>query len=297
MRRNPHWQWRGLSVALALGLSACGFDAKGPNRPGNAAPATSTGVTLSGAGASDDESLGFGDGSSITDIDSGSGNAAAAGGIPGGIDSGGALDESAGGIGGVASAGGGAAGAGGTLGHGGASAAGAASAGAANSPPPVLFFSEYVEGSSSNKALEITAPRRSTLDGCKVAAYFNGKSEASVVATLSGVLEANQVLTICSSSLNQQLGNVCNQVGNLTFNGDDALALSCDGKLLDVIGQIGVDPGAAWGSGMNTTVDHTLQRKCSIASGDALGDDAFEPNDEWQALPVDTFSGLGARGC
>jgi len=114
---------------------------------------------------------------------------------------------------------------------------------------------------------------------------------------LSGVLEAGQVLTLCTSTLEQKLGNTCNQVGNLTFNGDDVVAISCDGKPLDVIGQIGVDPGDAWGSGANTTADHTLRRKCSVQKGDPLGTDAFNPSLEWQPLPSDTFDGLGRRGC
>jgi len=164
-------------------------------------------------------------------------------------------------------------------------------------PPAALFFSEYIEGSSSNKALEITAPQTAVLDGCKVGAYFNGKSEASVIAILSGSIQAGRVLTLCTSALKARLGSVCDQVGNLTFNGNDALAISCAGKILDVIGEVGVDPGTAWGSGETTTADHTLRRKCSVTVGDPVGLDAFEPSLEWQAFPADTFSGLGSRGC
>ncbi len=213
--------------------------------------------------------------------------------MSGGIDSGGAFEESAGDIGGATSNRGGAAGAGDAR-------AGSSEGGAAGSDtkePPQLWFSEYIEGSSSNKALEITALTRSVLDGCKVGIYFNGKSEATVVASLSGVLEAGQVLTLCTSTLKEKLAAACNQVGNLTFNGDDVVALSCDGTVLDVIGQIGVDPGDAWGSDPDTTVDHTLRRRCTVPSGDPLGSDAFNPSSEWQAFPVDTFDGLGKRGC
>ena len=32
------------------------------------------------------------------------------------------------------------------------------------------------------------------------------------------------------------------------FNGDDAIELVKDGTTIDVIGQIGVDPGSQWGS-------------------------------------------------
>ena len=200
------------------------------------------------------------------------------------------LAESAGDIGGAATSIGGAGGAGGDAGSN-------SSAGTSAREPPLLWFSEYIEGSSSNKALEITTHARADLAGCKVSSYFNGKTEATVVATLSGVLEAGQVLTLCTSALKERLATICNQASNLTFNGDDAVTLSCDGQILDVIGQIGEDPGEAWGTGTLTTADHTLRRNCSVPSGDALGADAFDPNTEWQVFPVDTFDGLGTRGC
>jgi hypothetical protein len=281
---------------FGFGLAACslGSDVTAPNAT-STAPANS-GATLSGAGAfgvDRDAATGSGDDSVIADLGGDSGEVSARG-ESGGTDSGGALG-SVGGIGGATSNRGGAAGAGGNAGTSAGNGSGGALA--ANNPPPTLFFSEYVEGSSSNKALELSALGRSVLDGCKVGAYFNGKQEASVIATLSGSLEAGQVLTLCTSTLKAQLGAVCDQVGNLTFNGNDAVAISCDGKILDVIGQIGVDPGAAWGSGTTTTADHTLRRKCSVTVGDTDGLDAFDPSREWQALPADTFSGLGSRGC
>ncbi len=296
-----------MGVAGCVGLGACGLNTDLPHRSEDASPANS-GVVLSGVEATDAGATFVADnGASITDIKSGFGGDASA--IPGGIDSAGAPEESASGTGGAASSRGGTTGAGGRNGtaHGGSSGSGssspakggAGSAGGANNPPPTLYFSEYVEGSSSYKALEIAAQDRSVLDGCKVAAYFNGKAEATVVATLSGVLEAGAVLTICSSGLEEKLGaERCGQVGNLTFNGDDALAVSCEGKILDVIGQIGIDPGTAWGSDGNSTLDHTLRRKCSVTVGNnTAGISDFNPDLEWDALPMDTFDGLGVRGC
>jgi len=271
-------------------------------------------VTLSGAGARDDADASYGEGSRISDIQgssTGNGDRTSADDLTGGTGSGGALDG-AGAIGGAASNGSGAAGAGGRrndsvnkggstgITNGGATDGGATDGGAVNSEPlepPELWFSEYVEGSSSNKALEITARTHSVLDGCKVSAYFNGKADATVVASLNGVLEAGQVLTLCTSSLKEKLADSCTQVGNLTFNGDDAVALSCAGQLLDVIGQIGVDPGTAWGNESTSTADHTLRRHCTVQLGDSVSTDVFDPSAEWQAFPIDTFDGLGAQGC
>ncbi|HKO51126.1 MAG TPA: hypothetical protein VJV79_25630 [Polyangiaceae bacterium] len=284
-------------VALGVGLAACSLDSGLPNRNGNAAPLGSA-VTLSGVGAQDDDAgVGSRDTTRISDITGSSagsaGNRASADGMTGGTDSGGGFGEGAEQIGGAASIRGGAAGAGGDAGSGESGASVSSSA----KEPPVLWLSEYVEGSSSNKALEITSSKRATLDGCKVGTHFNGKLEATVVATLSGVLEAGQVLTLCTSTLKEKLGAACNQIGNLTFNGDDVVTLSCDGIILDVIGQIGVDPGAAWGSDGSATAEHTLRRLCSVSSGDPLGSDPFDPSLQWQAFPVDTFDGLGALGC
>lgn len=292
---------RVLLVASWSWLAACSLDANLPGRNGSTPP-VSSGVTLSGAGAPDaDAAVGYGEGSRISDIHGKSSSSpVSTDGSSGGIGSGGAFDESRGEIGGAASNRGGAAGTGGRAARAGSSvngeAAGAAGA-VAEEPPPVLWFSEYIEGSSSNKALEITAPNRASLEGCKVSTYFNGKTEATLVATLSGVLEAGQVLTLCTSTLKEKLAEACTQTGNLTFNGDDAITLSCDGVLLDVIGQIGVDPGDAWSSDASSTADHTLRRKCSVQSGDPLGSDIFNPNTEWDTFPADTFDGLGRRGC
>ncbi|HEX3854527.1 MAG TPA: hypothetical protein VHW01_26370 [Polyangiaceae bacterium] len=300
MGRSFRLDRRQLIVMFGFGLAACslGSDVSAPNAA-SAAPVNS-GATVSGAGAfgaDRDAAIGSGDDSVIAELggDSGDSGEVSARGESGGTDSGGAV-TSAGGIGGATSSNrGGAAGAGGSAN--GAAGNGSAGSAGANNPPATLFFSEYIEGSSSNKALEISAFRRSLLDGCKVGAYFNGKKEASVIASLSGSLEAGQVLTLCTSTLKAQIGALCDQVGNLTFNGNDAVAISCDGKTLDVIGQIGVDPGVAWGSGAITTADHTLRRKCTVTVGDVDGLDGFDPSGEWQALPADTFSGLGSRGC
>ncbi|MEO8901620.1 MAG: hypothetical protein ABI488_07640 [Polyangiaceae bacterium] len=294
-------------VTSGFWLVACSLDSHLPGPTASAAPVGSV-ATLSGAGAFGTDSgapIGLEEGSMSTGWREGNAEAgengrnseASAGAASGGTDSGVASSGSDGGIGGATSSSrGGAASAGGSAGRAGAAGAGAGSA-SSNVPPPTLYFSEYVEGSSTNKALELSAQRDSVLDTCKVGAYFNGSAEASVIAVLSGTLAAGQVLTLCTSTLKTQLGAACDQVGRLTFNGNDALAISCDGKLLDVIGQIGADPGAAWGIGATTTLDHTLRRKCSVSAGDANGLDTFEPSGEWLSFPADTFSGLGSRGC
>jgi hypothetical protein len=173
-------------------------------------------------------------------------------------------------------------------------AGGASGAEAVTSGPRPLFFSEYVEGSGSFKALEIFASQAASLEGCELQTYFNGKLEPSRVA-LHGELAKGTVQVLCSPALASVEPAACARSTSLTFNGDDALALSCDGVLLDIIGQIGVDPGDSWGAG--ATADHTLQRRCSVISGRSDPAQPFEIDTEWLTFGVDTFSNLGRRSC
>jgi hypothetical protein len=160
--------------------------------------------------------------------------------------------------------------------------------------PAALIFSEYVEGSGSFKALEIYALEASSLEGCALETYFNGKLEPTRLA-LHGQLAAGDVQVLCSSTLATAQPKACDRSTSLIFNGDDALALSCEGKLLDVIGQVGVDPGDAWSTG--ATLDHTLRRRCEVSSGRVDGNQPFAVDAEWLTLSVDTFSDLGVRSC
>ncbi len=162
-----------------------------------------------------------------------------------------------------------------------------------------LFFSEYVEGSGNNKALEIynAGDAAEDLSVCEVRMYRNGSTDFSKPISLSSdSLAPGDVFVICNSSISDATN--CDMSTNsvtLGFNGDDAMALVCGEVMLDVIGQIGVDPGSKWGSGDTSTQDHTLRRKCSVTSGDPDGSDAFDSALEWDGFPKDTLDGLGSH--
>lgn len=170
----------------------------------------------------------------------------------------------------------------------------AATIGGAPAVPGVLFFSEYVEGSGSYKALEVYAPSAATLEGCELRTYFNGKLEPARLA-LHGSLSSGGVQVLCSSTLATDQPNLCDRSTNLTFNGDDALVLACSGVVLDALGQVGVDPGEAWGDG--ATANHTLRRKCAITSGRTEDTAPFDPELEWSLLNADVFVDLGQHIC
>ncbi len=170
-------------------------------------------------------------------------------------------------------------------------------AGDAPAPPVHAFWiSEYVEGSGSYKALELFAREDSTLDGCRLLTFSNGAASGAALG-LSGPVAGSSVYTLCSSALGEVLGAVCDRTTNLGYNGNDAVALECDGELIDVIGQVGFDPGAAWAGAACTTQNATLRRRCGVEAGDQNGDDAFDPDAEWICLPTDSFDGLGDPTC
>ncbi len=169
------------------------------------------------------------------------------------------------------------------------------------SGPTDLLVSEYVEGSSLNKALEIFNPTGVAVDladgAYDVQIYYNGNSTAGGTISLSGIVPAGGVHVLANPSAYEDVLLVANQLSaTLNFNGDDAVALRRQGTLVDVIGQIGFDPGSEWGTDMISTMDNTLRRKASVTTGDPNGADPFDPAVEWDGYPVNTFSGLGSVG-
>jgi len=167
--------------------------------------------------------------------------------------------------------------------------------------PTDLFFSEYIEGSSYNKALEIYNGTGSPIDlaagGYTIKQYSNGNTSASATINLTGTLANNDVYVVTQGNASDAIKNVADQIYGTTslFNGDDALVLSKGATVLDVIGVIGTDPGAEWGTGLTSTADNTLVRKANICSGDPIGSDAFDPAVQWDGYAQDTFSSLGSH--
>lgn len=160
-----------------------------------------------------------------------------------------------------------------------------------------LFISEYVEGTGNNKAIEIYNGTGAAvnLSGYSIAVYANGGTTPSAIA-LTGTLADGDVFVLVNPGAVAALLALADQTsGSLSHNGDDAIALRQGTTLLDVIGQIGYDPGTAWGSGLTSTLDHTLRRKITVSTGDANGSDAFDPSLQWDGYANDAFDGLGAH--
>lgn len=169
----------------------------------------------------------------------------------------------------------------------------------ARSAPMDLFFSEYIEGSSNNKALEIFNGTGASVDlaaqAYSIVMYFNGSSSPGATINLTGEIAHDGVYVVAHSSASASILALADQTSGTWYNGDDAIALLKGMSVIDVIGQIGVDPGSQWGSGLASTTDNTLRRKPTVLIGDSAGADVFDPSMEWMGYANDTFDGLGVH--
>jgi len=159
-----------------------------------------------------------------------------------------------------------------------------------------LLISEYVEGSSNNKAIELVNLGNDTVDlsQYKLQMFFNGNTTAATTINLTGTLAPGAVYVIANSNAVAALKDKAQLVNSSSwYNGDDALVLSKGGQVIDSFGQVGFDPGSAWNSGGVSTVDKSLRRKASVRTGDTLTTDLFDPSAQYDQFAQDDFSDIG----
>jgi hypothetical protein len=183
-----------------------------------------------------------------------------------------------------------------------------------------LFFSEYFEGSSNNKYLEIYNGTGAEVDLSTVTVKqsnngsgFDGHSTApqAYSVTLSGTLAAGEVYIIYNgqAEIAEILaeGDLALSYGDgdgdrvASFNGDDALGLFHDGVLVDLFGDPSNDPGSSWAvAGEDgATTNHTLVRKSATTNGntETLGSFGTNAEDsEWIIFPEDDVTNIGFFG-
>jgi predicted extracellular nuclease len=164
-----------------------------------------------------------------------------------------------------------------------------------------LIISEYVEGSSNNKAIELynTSDTEMSLEGYNISLYSNGNDDIASPNNsldLAGTLAANSTYVIVNGSANDTLAATADTTSAVTnFNGDDALLLTKDGAVVDSFGQFGVDPGSYWSDDDAQTQNKTLRRKSTITTGRTGYTAEFLPSSEWDEYEEDTFNGLGSH--
>ncbi|MCF1190513.1 choice-of-anchor D domain-containing protein [Mangrovimonas sp. AS39] len=148
-----------------------------------------------------------------------------------------------------------------------------------------LIISEYIEGSSNNKYIEIYNPTNSSINlaNYRVAKYTNGSSTVSgTPPSLIGSIAPYSTYIIGNN--NSGIYNLCDFINSYyDFNGNDVVSLQTLGGInIDVIGTIG--------NGSNFALDITLRRNSTIQ----------EPNStfsssEWETHPQNTISDLGSH--
>lgn len=158
-----------------------------------------------------------------------------------------------------------------------------------------LFFSEYIEGSSSNKALEIYNPMDTMVDLTNYVIYRfnNGSLTATDSLFPQGSIASDSVFVIGNPSGNPAIMAQTDTTHTITFyNGDDALLLinMTTGDTLDAIGEVGVDPGSGWTVGAGATNNFTLVRMIGIQQGET---DWTIGSTQWDVFPIDMTDSLG----
>jgi endonuclease I len=154
-----------------------------------------------------------------------------------------------------------------------------------------LLFSEYIEGSGNNKALEIANNTGASvsLSVYTVKKQTNGAGAWSTGLALSGTLATGSKFTIVNSSMASSCyptssANISTTATELTFNGNDAVGLFKNGVLIDIIGTFN-------GGTANFAVDVTLRRKSTVTAPSTT----FNLASQWDSFTTDTCSNLGAK--
>ncbi|WP_215406510.1 ExeM/NucH family extracellular endonuclease [Vibrio gigantis] len=145
-----------------------------------------------------------------------------------------------------------------------------------------VVITEYVEGSSNNKAIELYNNGSEDIDltGYKLVRYKDGDETPLDMVFLDGqTLPSKSVLVVLHDSATITLDDgVSSITGGLYHNGGDAVGLFNGDSLVDVVGEVPTASG--WGK------DVTLQRNGTSPS-------ATYNESDWTELAKDTFDGLG----
>ena len=112
-----------------------------------------------------------------------------------------------------------------------------------------LIISEYIEGTSYNKAIELYNGTGSDVDLSQYSLerHSNGAVEVGSKINLSGTLESGDTYVLHHEKANDDIKSKGDLVDSsvINFNGNDPVVLKKGETIVDSIGQIGTD--ADWG--------------------------------------------------
>lgn len=169
-----------------------------------------------------------------------------------------------------------------------------------------LIISEYVEGSSNEKYVEIYNGTGAPINlaGYAYHAYHNGTVTPTFIDTLSGIINDGEAKVYANTAAFLYTGPVTS-VNFVQHNGNDAIGLfklGVGAHYVDIFGVPGVNPISGWtGTGLYSTLDQTLRRKSSVYSGITVnpnlpGQGGFTTLvSEWDQFPINDVSGLGVH--
>ena len=154
-----------------------------------------------------------------------------------------------------------------------------------------LLFSEYIEGSSNNKALEISNATgvAVNLSIYSIKKQSNGAGAWSAGLSLSGTLSSGSKFTIVNSLMSSSCyatsaANLSTSATEMAFNGNDAVGLFKNGILIDIIGTFN-------GGTANFSIDETIRRKATVMAPSTT----FNKATQWDVFALDTCNNLGSR--
>lgn len=152
-----------------------------------------------------------------------------------------------------------------------------------------LMISEYVEGSSNNKAIEIVNLTGSTvnLSGYKLKRQTNGAGSWSSGYSLSGSLANGATYVVANSSAWSSLRNKADATTSnsaLAFNGNDPVGLFYNNTLIDIVGYFN-------GGSSYFASNVTLRRKSTVTEPST----SYQTN-EWSSYASNDFSDVGNYG-
>ena len=137
--------------------------------------------------------------------------------------------------------------------------------------------------------------------GYNVQMFFNGSATAGLTLNLTGTVANGDVYVIAHAGAAPDIVARADQTNSAGwFSGDDAVVLRHGTEMIDVIGEIGFDPGIEWGTGATSTADNTLRRIASVCAGDPDGSDAFDPSSNgkgFRRTPSPTSARIPPRAC
>jgi hypothetical protein len=196
-----------------------------------------------------------------------------------------------------------------------------------------LMISEYVEGDSQNKGVEIYNPTANpiSLAGYTLVRFSNGdvyptdELALDYVDSVAVVQPYDVIFVVNGQTVENDYGVVDPELYDLAdiagqgeygldpnyFNGNDAVAILKDGSsvLVDLFGKIGQDPGSGWTDAdslnyqsgdyfwLSWSSNHTLIRKPSVTARLTTNPEYFNPAEQYDSLPQNTWDYIGRHEC